>query len=209
MLASAARNANPAPNPKSSRPLSVAADATYTHTSGVDSYINVLEAGAVLISLASIRFHSSSLESMESEFEGVAAPLPFPWPRGVGEYQPDFGATEAKGVRHAEGYSSFVDFASGEEPRVDRSVWATDDVIAFISRHGKSIASSDALALSGAIYLGNTLIKSSPSARWEVFKEGSPEVWLGERGIDAQAIVAAVAAGRIDAARGIDVMLGP
>ena len=122
---------------------------------------------------------------MDTEFDGVAVPLPAPWSRGVSEFRPD---VQPEVVRHALGYSGFSDFVSRKEPDAERFAWVPSDVLAFIARHGDVILSQEELALSGAIYLGNTVIKTASAAHWEVFGEESPEVWIGERGINVRGL---------------------
>jgi hypothetical protein len=110
-------------------------------------------------------------------FEGDPLPLPAPTLRGKALYA--LSAGRPAEVRHAEGYERFV--ALVESRADDPAALASDisELVEFIQRNSLDIGAEAALTTSAARFLGNSLARLQPDARWHTFEDGT--VLVGDR----------------------------
>ncbi|MDI3213262.1 DUF6226 family protein [Arthrobacter sp. AL12] len=126
--------------------------------------------------------------------------MPEPIPRGTALYREGPGPAV---VRHLEGYGSFVDFCSAQGVPAYELAADPERLIRFLRTVGSQLADDSTLRAAAAVFVGNTIARLRPDAKWTAYEGAPSTVGNREKAFEVHRLLEALRSANDDAERGL------
>ena len=136
----------------------------------------------------------------EEFFEGQPTGMPEPMPRGTALYREGSGPAV---VRHVGGYGPFVEFCAARGVRPAELAADLEQLIRFLRTVGAQLAGNSTLSAAAAVFVGNTIARQRPDAKWTAYQGAPPTVGNRNKAFEVHRLLEALRSADDDAVRGL------